>query len=1410
MAEMLLEVTDYQGPTRWRWVLTEPGGRFVDDHDVRLNESEWQYEAFRDLRGYVALHAAPDQRLADEARIVADVGRWAGDRVLGRLGPALMAARPVTVRVVVPEQAGEVMFCPLELAHAGGRPIAVQGVTLVMQPGGQAVRPAAPVGERLRVLGLFSLPDGERPLNSRRERHALVQLFAEIGAAGRAVDLRVLQYGVTRDRLKDVLREAEGWDIVHISGHGAPGELLLETEAGLRDPIGAAELAGLLDVARERLKLVSVSACWSAALTAGEQRRLLALPPVPGRTESGPDPRRGRPVVTLATELAARLGCAVLAMRFPVTDAFAIGLTESLYDLLVGKGQPLARALGIALTGTVADPATSQCPASSAATPALFGGSAASLRLEAPRRGGPQPFDPWRLRLAGFDRPQPRRFVGRVAVMAAAGAALAPRSGVSGIWLHGMPGGGKTSCALELAYTHEEAFEYLIWHQAPPEGSDTAGALADFARGLGRKIEGLNLAQVIDDDERLRGALPALTEFMRRTRVLIVVDNAESLLTGTGRWRDHRWGLVIAALTGHGGFGRLVVTSRRRPESLDPRVRLETVGPLSLDEALLLARELPDLAALIDTGLPGLSHDDARALALRVLEVSQGHPKLLELADKAAGSPVRLHALLRAAGQAWQERGGLPEGFFAAGGPDAADEDYLHVLRAWTAAAAAGLTPGHRDLFAFLCLLEENDRVRFVLESTWPRVWERLGRPGLPAALGPALAALAACGLVATGPGDADSAAGPFDVHPAVAAAGRDMAGKEFRAAADTDLGMFWAAAAHDAQGGDHSSELYSDVVVRAGLSAAPYLIRQGSWPETCALMERALLRDASREVAGMALPVLRRIVGEAENDEVRLAASIVLAEALAVTDPAEAERQMRAVLDDALARGDYAGAAIAAGHLFRACIQSGRLAEAHRIAGDAVGYVERAGLGPVDRIAAEMQVLQVLACVGQGEHVLAETERLRRQLEAVPDTSAEQRAGTYRWDIREELLVTGFDAARRLGRWDTALQLNAEVIALKAARHAAETDIARSRFFSSGPLVRLGRYDEALAVLRDCRDAFERAHDTQMLGSVLGALADAEEQRGHGVVAAGLAREALRYSYIAGNVSNIAHAHDNLGSILAGHGDDTRMALTHHLAAALIRAAAGGVDLNSSVWMASFDLDELDDAAALPADLRELSSLVSDVPGADLAGLLAGRAADRQALEQVLDHVIIQVRALAENPLDYLARTAMWSPFVAGLLAAGQGDTAAAECLDECLAEMAGADDCTALAGVLSQIRHGHRSPGLAGLGLVDAAIARHALDALTGQVDVPVELWPAMLFASLLGCLVAAAAGDEASAAEAREMLATLAGMRGCAPLAAVLTRILDGDRDLLAAGELADPTVAAVTAVLLRQLEHFPRVR
>ena len=1229
MRGLRLEARDFADLTRWRWVLTDASGAFVADHEVRLDPGHWQYEAFADLLGYLRWHVAPDRRHEDESRIVAEVGAWIGSQVLGPVAGALARKRPATVRVVVPEAAEALLFRPLELAHTGGKPLAVQDVTLVMQTGSEdAEAGSAPVGDRLRVLGLFSLPEGRRSLNLRRERHSLVGLIRGIAAAGKAADVRVLQYGVTRERLRDVLEEAEGWDVIHVSGHGTPGELLLETSAGNPDRVSAADLADLLDPARERVKLVTVAACWSAAVTAVEQRCLLGLP-VPDQRSKDDDPERSRHPAdggsasgAVATELASRLGCAVLAMRYPVGDEFAMALTGKLYDLLARQGQPLPRAIGITLrqllTGT-------RYPALSVATPALFGGTAADLRVIAPDRNRPENYDTAALKMAGFPA-QPERFVGRTGVMARASAALASQSGVPGVLLHGMPGGGKTACALELAYGHEHAFDRLVWYKAPDDGMDITGALTDFALTLERYLDGFQMIDILADPGQLAGFLPRLTELVEQRRLQIVIDNAESLLTEGGQWRDARWGQVVNALTAHTGLGRVILTSRRVHVG-NMGLRAEVVDALSADEALLLARELPHIRALIDGEMPGVRSHLARRLARRALDVAQGHPKLLELAEGQASNPERLAQLVEAGGQAWRARGGLPDGFFTTGETTATATDYLHVLAAWTKEVTETLTSGEQSLFWFLCCLEEPDRTRSVLDANWAGLWHRLYRDGQPPELGRALAAITACGMVSIQP-DADKANESYAIHPGVVAAGRADAGWSSQEAVDAQAAIYWDAMFRYASGEVGDGGVHTGLLVRAGMAAVPYLMRQEQWTVSAGMLERAFNEDPSRSNAAAMLPAVQQMA----SHDPTLAS--VLARILHVIDPAVADAKMRAFRQDAVARGDYRAASVATGELINHCRSSGRLAEALTLADEMIGYSRQAGLGPWTQLSDELQRLQMLIDMGEASQVMSEVQRFRDRMQALPPAPGPDET-VAPWNVRETLLAAGRDAATQLGRWDDALGLNAANVASKRDRRALPAEIARASFNDYGPLLALRRTDQALHLLLDCRQAFQDARDFGNLGKTLGALADIEDARGHRDAAIPLQRDALRYSYLAQDVDGIAVSYHNLGNYLNLYARQPTPALACHLAAALISALAGAEGAGDSVHSSGIDLRVFGAAAPPPTDVADLCRQLSDISGTDLADLLHALSPDPDATDRALRDLIAQAQALAAAPPD-------------------------------------------------------------------------------------------------------------------------------------------------------------------------------
>jgi hypothetical protein len=199
----------------------------------------------------------------------------------------------------------------------------------------------------------------------------------------------------------------------------------------------------------------------------------------------------------------------------------------------------------------------------------------------------------------------------------------------------------------------------------------------------------------------------------------------------------------------------VILTSRRVPA--DPAgLRVLPVDALTADEALLLIRKLPNLQALGQGRIPGIDRLAARRLARRAVEAAQGHPKLLEFADGQAANPDRLAALLEESDQTWRKLGGLPEGFFTDGESIASGTNYLEVLAAWTKSITDTLTPGERDLFWFLCCLEEPDRERPILDANWAVLWHLRGG-GEPPGLGPALAAAADTGLIAIRPRTGDA-----------------------------------------------------------------------------------------------------------------------------------------------------------------------------------------------------------------------------------------------------------------------------------------------------------------------------------------------------------------------------------------------------------------------------------------------------------------------------------------------------------------------------------------------------------------------------------------------------------------------------------------------------------------------------
>jgi tetratricopeptide (TPR) repeat protein len=1223
-APLRLEVAEYADADRWRWVLKEDGGAFLADHAVALDRADPRYPALRDLPGHLNAYATPHNRAADEARLIAEAGDWIGTTVLGHAIAARLRDRAtpsVIVRVQVPSQADPLLALPLEIARLDGRTLAAAGVSFVFETAGRQPATLAPVGERLRILALFSLPPEGSPLNLRRERQMLRGLLGKLGLAA---DLHVLQYGVTRDRLRDVLNQAEGWDIIHFSGHGQPGALWLEHPDGSGDEVSATDLAELLGRARGRVKLVMLSACLSAAASIDQTLAWLGFDAdALARRDAAP----GAPAVvaapTVARAITEALDCAVLAMRYAVEDEFAMTLAEALYDQLLRQRQPLPRATRLAL-----ERAAPGAGVLSAAAPALFGVGAADLALVAPKGG----FNP-DTSLAYLPRP-PAHFVGRVAAMTTASSALAHDSARSGVLFHGMAGAGKTSCAVELVYHHAaaERFQRFVWFPAPEQGKDIDLALGDFALVVERDLPGVKMVHVVDRTEALRQWLPQLVELLENNAVLIVLDNLESLLTEAGQWRDERWGMLVAALLTEGGRSRTVLTSRIRPADLPASAEVIPVHALPRDEALLLVRELKNLRRLLDGKAPGVTAQDGRRMVREVLRLVQGHPKLIDLAEAQAADPQKLAAQLAKLDAADGKGAAELDMFFQEGESRLGPASFLASLRAWTSGIAGALAEPARLFFHFLCALEEADREGWIIEANWKNVWTRLGRPAPAPDVAAVLAPLVAAALV-----DRRTIGGRQDafrvaIHPGVAEAGLSGADSELRAAVDRALAATWAAVMKQALDDHGRDPAAGAMTVRAGLAAFPYLARLGEWKLASAMLDRTYVLDHSPATIAATLPLAQRLVAATAGTPGGPSDKAVLATMMwAAGRHGEAEKLMRSAIADAVACGDFSLASGVSGDLASLLLDSGRLEAALETVTQTADFTKRAGHGPWAQLADEVRRLQILNALGQSGEVLARVTVLRAQMATMPNPPEANDWSVNMWNVRETTLSVGLSSAVALREWQQALDLNAEIGQLEAARGAGSLERARTRFNDHAPLLELKRYAQARKLLQECRTVFEHENAVTELGRVFGALAGLENRLDHQDAARRFAETALRFAYAGGTPEDSAGNHHNLAICLKRTNSGWRDVFGHRLGAALIRAVTRSGQLSGTMSALAAALRDAHDqaAASLPADFAALCATVEQVDGVRFRELMERFVPGEDALNALLQSVITKAMAM-------------------------------------------------------------------------------------------------------------------------------------------------------------------------------------
>ncbi|WAZ25037.1 CHAT domain-containing protein [Streptomyces cinnabarinus] len=612
-------------PDWWIWSLKRPGGAGTEFTEVRLDAPE-ELDVLYALPGRIdelRRERVGTGALEEAVRACAESISRTG---LGDMAGRLKALGPVVVECRLPAELRDFEMLPWELALVDDVPLSLHGVVFVrgVRPESRAAVESSPtLPSHLRMLALFSLPQTTAPVDLGAHRAFLRAELLDLAAGGRGdtvpVELRTRQFGVSRRTLRGMLREPAGWDVLHVVAHGRPGRLYLECTDGTADEVGTPDLVRILDPACGRTRLVLLSACWSGGQTSDE--------------EGDARPAPASALTSLAASVAERLGCAVVAMRFPVTNHFARAFAVRLYTHLLRHDHTLPQAMHNALVDCVEDAELTEhrTPLFAAATPVLFGGAARSLRLpDRPMTRGP---------VRGLPRPgvgalpdRPRSFVGRLREMTGVSGALAVGSGARGAVIHGEEGMGATTCASLLAHDHRESFDVILWHPRPawkevisPSSEDPFRELLRnliiHAPGLGGLCRASQWEKLIDKSTTLR--------------LLLVLDAVDRAIA-----QDPRFGALVEQFTTADGPGRILLTSRSDLPDLTPVLPRTALPPLTCGEMVEILRALPRLGPLARD--PRTS-----ALASKVLRRTFGSPGRLMDAEGHAGTVEELKRWIR-------------------------------------------------------------------------------------------------------------------------------------------------------------------------------------------------------------------------------------------------------------------------------------------------------------------------------------------------------------------------------------------------------------------------------------------------------------------------------------------------------------------------------------------------------------------------------------------------------------------------------------------------------------------------------------------------------------------------------------------------------------------------------------------
>jgi tetratricopeptide (TPR) repeat protein len=528
------------------------------------------------------------------------------------LNQATQAHVPVRVGLAVaPELAG----LPWEALPepAGQRPLALHPlVTAYRRTQAGVVRE---IPGPLRIVVAIAAPDegGGPVLDYERELRDV--LAAVRGARQGEADVRIVPFA-SPAAIRATLDQAPA-HVLHISGHGGPGVLQLETADGAARAVAAEQFLEEAIPPGKMPPMIVLAACYTDAAAA-----------------------QGAP--SFAARLCQQGAAVVIGTETSVTDVYATRVFARLYRLLARAAQPDAVA-ALAEARREVQRELAQSPSERDKALAAMDewavvtvlAAAGTVPVFDPAVTAAVPDPPPRPRIGGLGLREAGYFVGRRPEQRHWPHDLVGDT-TAGLVIHGVGGIGKTTLAAEIAgrVLGEDTGRLPVILTGSLTLESLLGHVISTVRRellvLGQPDQTVQQALEVVGRVDLGWAdrLAVLREHvLDRVPLLVVLDNFEDNLQPNGTsqtLRDEVLAGLLAKWVADPGRSRLLVTSRfpfTLPGGAERALLFRPVGPLSLAETMKLAWSLTELDKLDENRLD------------RVWRLVGGHPRSLEYLD---------------------------------------------------------------------------------------------------------------------------------------------------------------------------------------------------------------------------------------------------------------------------------------------------------------------------------------------------------------------------------------------------------------------------------------------------------------------------------------------------------------------------------------------------------------------------------------------------------------------------------------------------------------------------------------------------------------------------------------------------------------------------------------------------------